>query len=96
MKNTEATKQENFSPLQPKPKIVSVLPVPMGSDDRTKWANKVSEIVGVKLNSKFIRGQKEHMGDIGDYTLMELANHMEEEAMDLIWYVQEFKRRLQL
>lgn len=69
---------------------------PLNLDDRHSWLVAVTTDLATKFKVKFMRGQFEHKGDLGDVPIDSLISEMESEALDQYAYIQELKRRATL
>ena len=67
---------------------------PLSLMERDAWINQNGSDIGLKWRTKFRRGMNEHVGDLGSLTPDQLLTEMEAEALDMLSYVRELRRRV--
>ncbi len=66
---------------------------PLSTEARKSWLVTTALAIGARFQAKYEAGALEHQGDLGSVGMMELLDHMEQEALDQLAYVREIKRR---
>lgn len=68
--------------------------LPLGPRDRARWLAEVTNQLERDFHTKYLRGQEEHGGDIGNVDLSTLFDQLYQEHLDAIAYINEIRRRL--
>lgn len=67
---------------------------PLGSAARQAWLLSVASDQKSAFIAKFVAGEIEHQGDIGDVPFEHLLAEVQQEALDTLAYVAELRRRV--
>lgn len=67
---------------------------PMSPGARHNWLRDMTWQVSEDLFQRYVEGQESHGGfDLGSVSTEDLVSEIEREAMDILIYIQELKRR---
>lgn len=64
--------------------------------DRSRWLLIAKRRLADQFESKYMSGQEEHGGDLGEIPTDMLIDHLEQELLDAYAYLAEIRRRMNL
>ena len=77
-------------------KNVIILTDPLSVEEREFWARENAERIKETWLLKYLRGQHDHGADLGSVPLNVLLTELENEALDMLSYAAEIRRRINL
>ena len=69
---------------------------PMSAEERKQWLEATTTSLALSWQIKYRNGTIEHKQDLGELTIGQLLNEIENEALDQLSFVRELKRRLKI
>lgn len=69
--------------------------MPLNSTERNQWLIDIADDLRCDFVNKYVRGAKEHQGDLGGITFTALLQEAKNETLDQMAYLAEINRRIE-